>query len=177
MPRADVDTRAEIRAAAVDLFARRGYDATSLREIAERIGVTKAALYYHYPSKDALLADLVDPMLDGLRELAADLAEHPARVRDLLERYWDFCLQHRYVLRVLVHNASVVGHTGIAGRMIHWREGIDAALAGGDAPGDRVRAVVALGGLQDAVVLFGDDELPGLREAAVDAAERALGPR
>ncbi|MCW2946577.1 MAG: putative transcriptional regulator, TetR family, partial [Actinoallomurus sp.] len=42
------DTREKIQAVALELFAEHGYDKTSLREIAERLDVTKAALYYHF---------------------------------------------------------------------------------------------------------------------------------
>src|SRR5580704_12464879 len=46
------DTRARIQQVALELFAEQGYDKTSLREIAERLDVTKAALYYHFKSKE-----------------------------------------------------------------------------------------------------------------------------
>ena len=50
-------TRDRILDVALDLFIEKGYDGTSLREIAERLGFTKAALYYHYASKaDILMA-------------------------------------------------------------------------------------------------------------------------
>src|SRR5262249_20860254 len=42
------DTRARIQQVALELFAEQGYEKTSLREIAERLDVTKAALYYHF---------------------------------------------------------------------------------------------------------------------------------
>src|SRR5215469_16465337 len=45
-------TRERIQAIALELFAEQGYEKTSLREIAERLGVTKAALYYHFKSKE-----------------------------------------------------------------------------------------------------------------------------
>ena len=51
-------TRQRILDAALDLFTERGYDATSLREIAEQLGITKAALYYYFPSKDDILLAL-----------------------------------------------------------------------------------------------------------------------
>ena len=50
------DTRERILDAALDLFIEQGYDKTSLREIAERVGVTKAALYYHFESKEEIFA-------------------------------------------------------------------------------------------------------------------------
>ena len=57
------DTKAEIHRAALELFSAKGYEKTSLREIAERVGLTKASLYYHYPSKQALLLDLIQPLV------------------------------------------------------------------------------------------------------------------
>ena len=56
------DTRAEILAVATELFIEQGYEATSLREIAERLDITKAALYYHFRSKDDILGALIEPM-------------------------------------------------------------------------------------------------------------------
>jgi AcrR family transcriptional regulator len=53
-----VSTRERILDVALDLFTEKGYDSTSLREIAERVGVTKAALYYHFASKDDILMAL-----------------------------------------------------------------------------------------------------------------------
>ena len=41
-------TRQRIQAVALELFTEQGYEKTSLREIAERLNVTKAALYYHF---------------------------------------------------------------------------------------------------------------------------------
>jgi AcrR family transcriptional regulator len=61
-------TRDEIQRTALKLFIEHGYDQTSLREIAERVGVTKAALYYHFPTKESILESVV-------AELAADVDE------------------------------------------------------------------------------------------------------
>src|SRR6516162_5877947 len=51
-------TRDRILDVALDLFTEQGFDGTSLREIAERLHVTKAALYYHFESKDDILMAL-----------------------------------------------------------------------------------------------------------------------
>jgi AcrR family transcriptional regulator len=52
------DTRERILDVALDLFTEQGYDGTSLRQIAEQLGVTKAALYYHFESKEDILMAL-----------------------------------------------------------------------------------------------------------------------
>src|ERR1700761_8839589 len=63
------DTKGRIRAVALELFAEQGYEKTSLREIAERLGVTKAALYYHFRTKDDIVASLFDEFLALVDEL------------------------------------------------------------------------------------------------------------
>lgn len=64
------DTRSRIVAAAVSLFAERGFDATSVNQVVARAGVAKGALYHHFQSKDDLLyevyRELVDRQLAGL---------------------------------------------------------------------------------------------------------------
>ena len=66
-PKLRVDNRQDqIIDIACRLFARRGYEGTSLRDIAEEAKITKAALYYHFPNKEALYHRIV---LDSLRAL------------------------------------------------------------------------------------------------------------
>jgi AcrR family transcriptional regulator len=55
------DTRERILAVANELFTEQGYEGTSLREIADRLDITKAALYYHFRSKDEILTTLLKP--------------------------------------------------------------------------------------------------------------------
>lgn len=62
------NTRQRIQDVALELFAEQGYEKTSLREIAERLDVSKAALYYHFKTKEeiivSLFEDLTKPILD-----------------------------------------------------------------------------------------------------------------
>ena len=57
---------------------RAGYEKTSLREIAERLGVTKAALYYHFKSKDDIVSSFVEDRLRRMDELIAWARSQPA---------------------------------------------------------------------------------------------------
>jgi AcrR family transcriptional regulator len=63
------DTHARILDVASRQFRERGYSATSLKEIAAEVGVTKAALYYHFDSKTAILRALVEPMFAAIEEV------------------------------------------------------------------------------------------------------------
>src|SRR3974390_3625914 len=62
------DTRSRAQKVALELFAEQGYEKTSLREIAERLGVTKAALYYHFKSKEDIVRSFTE---DYFARLAA----------------------------------------------------------------------------------------------------------
>ena len=84
------DTREQIRVVALEMFAERGYAGTSLREIAERLGVTKAAVYYHFPTKEDILASLLGDFLAQLDELIAWTEAQPLGTdtrQAALERY------------------------------------------------------------------------------------------
>ena len=63
------DTRSRLRELALELFAEQGYEKTSLREIAERLGVTKAALYYYFKSKEDIVRSLVEDYVSDLDDL------------------------------------------------------------------------------------------------------------
>ncbi|HWH97618.1 MAG TPA: helix-turn-helix domain-containing protein [Pseudolysinimonas sp.] len=73
--RIDADLAAEILDAAAELFVDRGFGATTTRAIAERVGVTQAAMYYHYRSKEDLLSELltrvIAPAIEAGRALQA----------------------------------------------------------------------------------------------------------
>jgi AcrR family transcriptional regulator len=64
-----LDTRSRIQEVALQMFIDKGYEATSLREIAEELGVTKAALYYHFDTKEKIVTSLVDDRVTRLEDL------------------------------------------------------------------------------------------------------------
>lgn len=71
------ETKAEIQEVALELFTERGYEATSMREIAERLQITKAALYYHFRNKEDVVRTLFDDYLSDVDELIAWGREQP----------------------------------------------------------------------------------------------------
>jgi AcrR family transcriptional regulator len=84
------NTREQIRDVALEMFAERGYDGTSLREIAERLGVTKAAVYYHFKTKEDILVSLLEDFLgqvDELLDWAQTQEPGPQTRRAVVERY------------------------------------------------------------------------------------------
>ncbi|GAA2710108.1 TetR/AcrR family transcriptional regulator [Actinoplanes palleronii] len=82
--------REEILDAAAELFAQRGYAATSTRLIAERVGIRQASLYYHFNTKEQILAELLEATVRPSLAFAAELAAQglpPADALHALVRY------------------------------------------------------------------------------------------
>jgi AcrR family transcriptional regulator len=84
------DTRQRIQDVALELFLEQGYEKTSLREIAERLEVTKAALYYHFKTKEAILISIFEDMSRPVLALLEWGKEQPHTLEtklELLRRY------------------------------------------------------------------------------------------
>lgn len=144
-----VSTRRRIQAVALELFTEQGYEKTSLREIAERLGVTKAALYYHFKSKDDIVNGLVEDRIHHLDELIKWAKDQPASAatrRELLRTYADafFANEHYSVMRFFEQNQTVLKSLE-AGKMMRQRMlSLADVLAGPDSsPADQVRAALA----------------------------------
>jgi AcrR family transcriptional regulator len=79
------ETRSEILRVALELFTERGFEGASIRDLAEALGMTKSSLYYHFASKDAILAALMENRRDEVDGLLAWVDDQP-RTPDLLRR-------------------------------------------------------------------------------------------
>src|SRR5580693_4617331 len=77
------DTRQRIIATAAGMFARQGYTGTSIADIARELGTTTAALYYHFPSKSAILGGLDAPGGATPEDLLGAIIDITADSRDL----------------------------------------------------------------------------------------------
>lgn len=95
--RENADTRQKILDAARDLFVQKGYQATSMRAIADRIEYTPTAIYHHFENKEALITELCNRDFRAL----AGAFRRIGQVEDPLDRiarmgaaYVDFALEH-----------------------------------------------------------------------------------
>ena len=106
------DTRSEVVVLAAGLFAEVGYAAASMRTIAKGIGITPAALYYHFADKDALYDAVLDHVYgERTEKLRAVLARAGPSSRTVLERF----------VRAL---AELIAEDAIFARLLH-RELLD----------------------------------------------------
>jgi len=104
---------AQLLAIARRLFAQKGYDATSLRDIAEAAQITKAALYYYFPNKDALYERVV---IESMAALLAEVQAAVARVQTPTEKV-------RAFLRASAESMELRRDQWVAGSNAFWQAG------------------------------------------------------
>jgi AcrR family transcriptional regulator len=158
------DTRARIQQVALELFAEQGYDKTSLREIAERLDVTKAALYYHFKSKEDIVRSLVEDyfgQIDALIVWAKTQPRTPAVRREVLGRYVRIVADGSDVFRMLHHNQAAMNSLAAGkerGEVFKERMTglVEALTEPGASMEGRLRATMLLGGVSVGWMLFTD---------------------
>ena len=143
------NTREQIRTVALEMFAERGYAGTSLREIAERLGVTKAAVYYHFSTKEDILASLMEDFLAQLDELIAWTAAQPRSTetrRAALDRYAELLAGRKTDLARFMQEGQSAIRELAAGLEVrkHVEQFLALLAAPDDSPEGRLRAQVAL---------------------------------
>ena len=189
MPKRRSDMRERILDVALELFNEQGYDATSLREIAERLDVTKAALYYHFKSKADILLALhlrlhelgagILGELDSLPDEHAVVAAWP----NLVDRFIDDLIANRDLF--LVHQRNQRAFEQIVDNEEHRQANEDIeqrfrrVMANSAIPlADRVRMACSVGavltGLMGAETLFGGESTEQIAELVRDTAHEML---
>lgn len=103
-------TRQQIVETAQRLFVDRGYQSTSLQSIANDMGLTKAAVYYHFRTKAQILQASLDPAVEEMTVLLDELAGMTSR-RERLDAYavgWvDFLVRNRELGTMLLHDPEI----------------------------------------------------------------------
>jgi AcrR family transcriptional regulator len=96
--------REQILATAAELFAARGFHGVSVSDIGAACGISGPALYKHFPSKDAVLAEMLvsisERLLEVGRERSGSAADAGTALRELVDWHVDFALRHRAVIVV-----------------------------------------------------------------------------
>jgi len=160
-----------------ELFSRQGVQRTSLQDIAERLGITKPALYYHFSSREDLVRSIIQPLIDEGERFIADRENRgDTDVRELLEGYFDYHYRHRGDLVLVVTELTTLAELGLIDKLLAWRDRLG-RLVFGPKPtlAQSTRAVIAFGGLQDCCLQFPDTPYNELRTAVVEGALAALG--
>ena len=119
-------TRERAQQIALRLFTEQGYEATSLRQIADELGINKASLYYHFDGKEAILQSLLDQRGDeaeSLLEWARRQPPSPGLLREAVSRWVDsFTTDKLQGIRFLAANPNLL--SGLHGRVAPPRVGV-----------------------------------------------------
>ena len=117
------DTRERIQQVALELFAEQGYEKTSLREVAERLEITRPALYYHFKAKEDILTSVLDDLNASMDELMDWALAQPRtaearqgilrRIAGLLDDQW------RPLIRFAQVNQGVMSEVDAGEQMQH----------------------------------------------------------
>jgi AcrR family transcriptional regulator len=167
---------------ALDRFRVSGYVGTSIADLAGALGVSKAAIYYHYRSKDTLLHRLIDPLLDAIHACIHDQST-PATAartpRQLLDAYLAVLLAHREVVPLIATDVAVLNHPRIGPRLRAQNHQLQSLLAGPNTSvAARLRAEAALGAIWRPLIAQPPLDLtdPAHQHTLIDAAVATLQP-
>jgi AcrR family transcriptional regulator len=172
--------QARIVSAALELFARHGVGGTSLQMIAERIGVTKAAVYHQYKTKDEIVFAAAEAEVARLEQVmdAAEAEPNGSRARDaLLRGIVDLAVERRRTTSTILGDPVVVRLVAREKRFRQVTDRLYQLLVGEDAGSDAyVRAAMLTAAISGAamhpLVVDHDDDM--LREQLLDLARRFL---
>jgi AcrR family transcriptional regulator len=144
------DRRAEIQRVALSLFTDHGYEATSMRQIAEQLDITKAALYYHFDSKEAIVRSLFEERLatlDSLIEWAESRPHSSERSARIAAAWFSMIVDEGLsIARFAIANQAVMRDLApTPGDALDRMQKISSLLAKPDAsPAERLKIRMAL---------------------------------
>jgi len=166
-------TRARILEVALELVTERGYAGMSIRDLADRLDLTTAAMYYHFASKEALLDALVAPLQDGLEELSTEAGSGRLSDVEVLGRLVELLSgPGASALPVLMSDPSASRHlkTRLEGRRAV--EAIVQGLAHSTDPLELLRARCAVSAVLGAVVSCAHGRQQGGQWRGFDSSQR-----
>ncbi len=106
-------TKQRIIEVARRLFSQHGYLGVSMSDIAERVNITKAALYYHFAGKTEIYRQVLDEVFNRLNSLIAKALDEKTvseRLHKLVESYLDFGLTEKNLIKALALKLSPLDH-------------------------------------------------------------------
>jgi AcrR family transcriptional regulator len=163
----------------MQLFAAQGYQQTSLRQLAARLGLSKAAVLYHFPAKDQIIGALTEPLLEDMEAAVerAAAAASPAEPRWVcIEGLLDSYLANRPMLLLVRQDLSILSRSPERYERffaVFARASRIIAGPGAELPG-LLRAGQALSVLGDPLFIFPDSPNHVLRELILDGSRALL---
>ncbi|WP_040701799.1 TetR/AcrR family transcriptional regulator [Nocardia vinacea] len=178
----EIDSRQRLLDVAVALFIRHSFAGTSLQMIADELGFTKAAIYYHFRTREQLLLAVLQPLLQQLRsviETAEQQRTARTRAESMLNGYAELAAASRSIAAVVTTDPSVIR---VVRQQPDWREVIDRPVAllaePNPGPDGVIAATAVLTGLAGAASGAPSDvDQETLHRQLLDIGRRILGLR
>jgi AcrR family transcriptional regulator len=173
MAPADVSRRDLILETALEMFSERGFDGTSVSDIADSLGVSKSAISYHFPRKEDMIDALADPYLSQVEELldTSEPGMSDGELEELLGAYLELLAANRDIAVWVDTDQAVSRHDPISSRSADALRRLSARFTGPHPTGDQeARALAAIGGLLRPVRELDADALLEHRQQIVSAA-------
>jgi AcrR family transcriptional regulator len=171
-----------IASLALARFRVSGFAGTSIADLAGALGISKAAIYYHYRSKDALLHRLIDPLLDAIDACIQDHttpAVSAQAARELLDAYLAVLIAHREAVTLVTTDLAVLNHPSIGPRLRAQNQQLQSLLAAPNTTvAARLRAEAALGAIWRPLIAEPQLDLtdPDHQHTLIDATVATLQP-
>ncbi len=134
--------RQQILDQATQLFAERGYEGVSMADLAERVGLRKASLFHHFPSKKAIYAEVLARLVEAVRDAIVRSAALPGSFAERLEAMGDAVVivlgEQPYAARLLTREVidwGPVARDNLADKIILVLEATEAFVRAGQAEG------------------------------------------
>ncbi|MEU4605996.1 TetR/AcrR family transcriptional regulator [Kribbella sp. NPDC023972] len=171
-------TRHEVVRQAMDLFQAKGYNATSLQDIATAAGCSKATVLYHFNGKPAVLAAVLEPAAADLAALIQTVDQLPrAEAQEVaIRRFTDLAVVHRGVIDVIQDVLPVIEEMPEVAGLVADGMKLTGYLAGSDDSLERDLATFAINGLLGECRHSGDRSDEDLRRLCDIALRRLLKP-
>jgi AcrR family transcriptional regulator len=157
----------------MERFSARGFDGATMRDLAARLEITTAALYYHYTDKADILVQLIEPMLEDADRLTTSGEQDRPDIDHRLAGVLDLMLAHQAVFRLLSTDLSASRHPAIAERVQEVERRLFRLLAPERGDASRVRAVAVFGLLARPITALTDLDLTNHRDELLRAASAA----
>ena len=176
---ARTSTREEILSAAARLFAAAGYKGTSLQDIAQAVGCSKATLLYHFATKEVILGTLVAPPVRDLATLSDALTGLDATAAQdrAIEGFVDLVLTYRREIALIFHDLPYLLQAPSFADLKELTDHLATALTGGStAPAALLGVKVIMAGIALVAVDPLEPDGEDVRAALIDVCRRALVP-
>jgi AcrR family transcriptional regulator len=173
--------RSRVLDAALDLFAQHGVSGTSLQMIADAVGITKAAIYHQFRTKDNIVLAVTErelfrlaPALDAAEAHADELAARD----ELLVRMIEMAVRDRRLVRTLQFDPVVVRLLAEHEPFQRFMDRLYRVLLGDSGDDGRIEGAMLSGAISSAVMhpLVGDIDDDTLRTKVTEMTRRLLGP-